>query len=786
MMNACKFSPTAILASLSQQSAMSRQGNALFKLSRLGASILAISMGSTSVFAAQSVMDEVIVTAQKRDQDLQDVSVAVSAFSGDAIEKMGFEEGMDIIAQVPNMNFFAIFGEASSPSISLRGISLVNYSDSWEAPIAMYVDDVYRGNPAGSAIQLFDLTRVEVLRGPQGTLYGRNATGGLVHYISNEPTDEFDASASLQYGSYSQKIFEGMLSGPITDGVRGRVAIKYNNADGWQKNNADSVNDYGFPVDTGQDLNETNSFGYRAKLAFDIGTDGELLLDVHGSQADQASVGFAHMGYQETPGGDTCSVSLIHKGACTSATFQTTGIEQAGGDYNPEDVSSSVSGGLDTEIDTFGASARFTWAFANGLDLTSITAYESLDKYLQDDGDGVGSGPGFDVFFDEQYTSDAEQWSQEFRLSKSDETTNWVVGLYLYDDERDMSTQNPTEVEFADAALYDFAHREEVVLETQSMALFGQWEWDFAENLTLILGARYTDEERDFEYVRDLSYYNTPTTTTSFSREDSISEDNVSGKIGLDWRPGDNTLIYTSVSTGFRSGGFSASYNSVPEALEPVDSETITNYEVGLKTSFADGAVRLNTAAYMYELKDFQAQLFDTLADGSRILNAGDVTGYGLEAEITASITQNFEVIAGAGFLSTEMESDKSSRVAGDIYEYDGVELPSAPEISYNLVARYYIPLGDAGELALQADYSWQDDHFLQVENDPYSHHESYGIANAKVGWASIDGRYTFELFVNNLADEEYFTYQNTLGDDWGYGVWGKPRTYGARFAWKM
>ncbi len=751
-------------------------------------SFLAILLLSISLplQAQRSVMEEVVITAQKREQSMQDVSIAVSAFSGDAIKKMGFEEGLDITQQVPNMNFFAIFGEASSPSISLRGVSLVNYSDSWEAPIAMYVDDVYRGNPAGSAIQLFDLKRVEVLRGPQGTLYGRNATGGLVHYISNNPTEELESSASVGIGSYSERIVEGMISGPISPGVRGRLAVKVNRADGWQTNNADPVNDYGFPVDTSQDLNETDTWGYRTKLAIDLNSRAELLLDIHGSRADQASVGFAHMGYQQTPGGATCSTARIHRGECTSATFGTTGIEQAGGDFNPEDVSSSVSGGLDTEIDTFGTSIKLDWALNNGLDFTSVTAYETLEKYLQDDGDGVGGGPGFDVFFDEEYTVDAEQWSQEFRLSHADAKTKWVMGLYFYDDERDMRTQNPTEVEFDAAAAFDFAHREDVLLETQSVALFGQWEWDFAERLTLILGARYTDEERDFDYERNLSYYNTPTTTTPTLVKDSISEDNVSGRIGLDWRPRNNTLVYTSLSTGFRSGGYSASYNSVPEALQPVDSEQMTNFEVGLKTLFAEGRVRFNAAAFVYELEDFQAQLFDTLANGGRILNAGDVTGQGFEAELTAQITPDFELIGGIGILSTEMDSNKSSPVAGDIYEYDGVELPSAPELSYNMVARYYISLGDAGELTLQGDYSWQDDHFLQVENDPYSMQESYGITNAKLAWSSSDGRYTVETFVNNLTDEEYFTYQNTLGDDWGYGVWGKPRTYGARFLWRL
>lgn len=750
---------------------------------KIGLSALVLSGLSVPALAQTSVIDEVVVTAQKRSQSLQDVSVAVSAFSGDAIENMGFEEGMDITQQVPNMNYFAIFGEASSPSISLRGVSLVNFSDSWEAPIAMYVDDVYRGNPAGSSIQLFDLERVEVLRGPQGTLYGRNATGGLMHYISKDPTDEFEASASVQLGNYSQRVLETAVSGPLASGVRGRIAVKYNKADGWQTNNADPVNDYGFPVDTGQELNETDTLGVRAKLAIDVGSDGELLLNVHGSKADQASVGFAHMGYQVTPGGATCSISAIHNGQCTSATFQTTGIEQAGGDFNPEDVSSSVSGGLDTEIDTFGTSATLEMTLANGLGFTSITAYQELQKLLQDDGDGVGSGPGFDVFFDEQYTVDAEQWSQEFRLSSESASLNWVAGLYLYDDTRDMSTQNPTEVEFDAAAAIGFAHREEVLLETQSAALFGQLEWFFAQDLSLILGLRYTDEERDYEYVRNVSYYNTPTTTTPTLVRDSLSEDDVSGRIGLDWRPADDLLLYTSLSTGFRSGGYSASYNGIPEAFAPVDSETMTNFEVGAKTTFADGRMRLNSALFTYELEGFQAQIFDTLASGARIVNAGDARAVGFEAELTAQVTTNFEVIAGLGLLSTELDSDISSPVAGDIYSYDGAELPSAPELTYNVVARYYIPLGDAGELALQADYNWMDNHFLQVENDPYSHHESYGLANAKVSWVSVDGRYRADVFMNNVTDEEYFTYQNTLGDDWGYGVWGKPRTYGASFA---
>jgi len=731
---------------------------------------------ATAGFAQQSVLEEITVTAQKRAQDLQDVSVAVTAFTGDAIEKMGFEEGLDITQQVPNMNFFAIFGEASSPSIGLRGISLVNFSDSWESPVALYVDEVYRGNPAGSAIQLFDLERVEVLRGPQGTLYGRNTTGGLVHYISRNPTEEPVASASLRLGTYSERILEGMVSGPLSDRVRGRVAVKYNKNDGWQTNHA-TVNDLGLEIDNSRKLNETDNLGYRAKLDIDIGAESGLLLDVHGSTADQQSVGFAFMGYQDPGDGSRCSIDRIQNGECTSvqtgALAGITGQSAAGGNWDPEHVASSASEGLATKIDTFGVSARLTVPF-DAFDLTSITAWETLDKFMQDDGDGTAA-----VWFDEQYSADARQFTQELRLNGATDTSNWVAGFYFYDDSRDLVTGAPTT---ADEAPFGVFHREDVALETLSWAVFGQFEYDLTDEFTLITGLRYTDEDRDFDYLSGSASFGTPNLAVT----DDLSEEAVTGRIGLDWRPFEDTLVYGSFATGFKSGGFSGSYNQIPEAFLPVNGEDITNVEVGLKSTFADGRARLNMAAFAYEVEDFQAQVFLTVANGSQITNAGDVSGRGMEAELFFRPTENFELIAGVGLLDTEISSDISFPVAGTEFSLDDNETPSAPELTYNVVGRYYLPLGDRGEMVFQADYAWQDDHFLQIENDPFSHHDSYGIANARIGWYSPEGRFSVEVFAENLGDEEYFTYQNTLGGDWGYAVWGKPRTTGVRFIWKM
>jgi len=726
------------------------------RLLTLSAALIA-SLPPLVIAEQQSVIEEISVTAQKREQSVQDVSVAVSAFSGDAIDRMGFEEGLDITQQVPNMNFFAIFGEASSPSISLRGISLVNFSDSWESPVSIYVDDVYRGNPAGSAIQLFDLERVEVLRGPQGTLYGRNTTGGLVHYVSRKPTEEFAATASLGVGSYSERILEGAVSGPLSDSVRGRVAVKSTVNDGWQTNTV-----------SGDKLNDTDNFGYRAQLDFDLGDSGGLLLNVHGSSADQQSVGFAHMGYLEAPleNAATCSVSRIQNGECTSATFGMTGAEAVNGHFDPEHVAASASDGLATEIDTFGSSATLSWDFDN-FSLTSISAYEELDKFLQDDGDGTPI-----IWFDEQYAVDAEQYTQEIRLNGSTDNSTWVTGFFYYKDDRGLVTEAPTT---ADGLL----HREIVALDSESWALFGQLEYDLGTELTLVTGLRYTEEERDFAQDSGPSFYD------PLSVEDDLSESATTGRIGLDWRPSDVTLAYASLSTGFKSGGFSGSYNASLEATRPVKSEDITNVEVGVKTTLAD-RFRVNAAAFHYTVEGYQAQVFLTVVDGSVITNAGDVTGTGAEIEITAPVGDNFELIAGAGWLDTEFDSDQIFQVAGDSYTLDGNELPSAPELTYNLVARYYLDLGGSGELVFQGDYAWQAEHFLQIENDPYSRHDSYGLANARVSWHSPADTYSVEGFVRNLADERYFTYQNTLGSDWGYGVWGQPRTAGVRFNWSL
>jgi iron complex outermembrane receptor protein len=655
------------------------------------------------------------------------------------------------------MTYFAIFGKDVNPSITLRGLGLVNFSDSWEAPVSTYTDGVYIGNPSGSAVQLFDLERVEVLRGPQGTIYGRNTTGGLVHHISKKPTDELDAGLSIQLGQFNERIFQGFVSGPLGNAVRGRLAVKSNTADGWQTNTFN-----------GNDLSTTDTLGYRAQLEFDLSDSATLLLNVHGSTVDQQQAGFTFAGYLEDDLVTQCSVVDINAGRCRTATAglgQVSGLEATGGLWGPEFSASSESD-IPVEIDTFGASATLNWGFDN-FELISITAYEELDKFTTDDADGTEA-----IWFDERYNADDEQFTQEIRLQGGQDRLYWVAGLYYYDESRKLQTAAPI-----NERVFATFHREGVDLDTESVAVFGQIEYKLSDQLTLQLGGRYTDESKDFAVETGPSFFAPVNGTLS------LSEDAITGRIGLDWHPNENTLVYGNVSTGFKSGGFNGSFLAAIEAAGPVTAEDIVNFELGWKTSLADGRVSLNTALFAYEVSDYQVQVFQDLSAGSFIRNAGDVNGTGLEIELAARVTENFELILGAGYLDTEFDSPSSLffTVAGVDYTLDGNTLQGAPELSFNGVARYSI-----NNFAFQIDYAWQDDQFLQTENDPFSLEEAYGIANAKISWTSDDSRYTFEAFVKNLANEEYRNYQNTLGSDWGIISWGRVRSSGVRFIWKM
>jgi iron complex outermembrane receptor protein len=258
-------------------------------------------------WAQQAVIEEIVVTAQKRTEKLQDVGISMSAFSSEDVKAFGFDDGLQVSEQVPNFNFDAAFGPSGPPQLSIRGISILDFSDSNESSVAMYFDEIYKGTVAGQNAQLFDIERIEVLRGPQGTLYGRNTPGGVVHFISKQPTEDFEAGASFQYGSFDQKIIEGFISGPLSDNFRARVAFKYNEDDGYQDN-----------VFTGTDFAQTDIMAVRGIVEWDISDALTMTGKVYYSDSDSEYPGHGFFGTLDPVTGAPCSLARIEASECAT------------------------------------------------------------------------------------------------------------------------------------------------------------------------------------------------------------------------------------------------------------------------------------------------------------------------------------------------------------------------------------------------------------------------------------------------------------------------------------
>ena len=708
-----------------------------------------------------SLMEEVTVTAQKREQNLQDVSLAITAFSGETIKNLGFQSSVDIVAQAPN-TFFRPTGPTAI--FSIRGINLLDFGDANEPPIGFYRDEVYRGTVAGQASQIFDLERVEVLRGPQGTLFGRNTTGGLVHFFTARPTEEFEGYAEIQYGSHNQKILEFAVSGPLSERVRGRFSMKYNKDDGWQENQFN-----------GADFAATDVISGRAQLEIDLNEDANLLLRFEGTEQENTHQGYGHFGLQDPSTFAPCSQGMVRSSQC----IDFSGLLGFGppGSFNdpspnPDEIFSEESD-LPSNIDLYSTSATLTWKFEH-FDLTSITAYETVEKELEEDVDG---GPFYPLTF--LYEIDASQISQELRLSGETEHIRWVVGGFYFDDEKeDGFISIPGVIPLFGTTL---GFQNEYEQETTAWALFTQTEWDLSEQVTLIGGLRYSDEEKDLFITDSL-------TAGNFQDKEELSTENLTGKIGLEWRPNDDVMAYASISTGFKSGAFNTSLVASGEAA-PVGEEEITSYEVGIKTTLWDGRLRLNASAFYYDYEDVQSVAATATPGGgfpvTRFINAGDATVQGLEADMLFQPTDNLEMSLAVGVIDSEIDADSTVTIDG--FQLDGNELPMTPSLSLNGLIRYHIPTDNSGTFTLQSDFRWQDDVKLRVDNDPLDTQKDYGVLNLRASWSSPSERYYATIFGENVTGEEYFEHAFSINTFGLQGViWGKTEWYGVKFGMRF
>jgi iron complex outermembrane receptor protein len=732
-----------------------------------------------------SALEEVVVTAQKREQNVQDVGVAVTAVSDAALELMGPLDHTALAKTVPSVQIFSY--APNSTIINVRGVSQTDFSDIQEAPVAFYNDEVYVAQLGAIAGQMFDLQRVEVLRGPQGTLFGRNATGGLVQVVSRRPTDSWEGYATVTGGDFGQLTVEGAVGGPLSAGARMRIAAISSTNDGYIDR-----------LSGGDDLGNTDFAGGRGQLEFDVGEHGLLRLSAQYMRNDEERGSAVHGAVSRQ---DADGVGVYVR---SDEDFYGTGPGRNPFGYAyPSDVFSNeadFTGVFDREYASY--TARYEHDLG-GVQLVSITNYQEMDKTGRNDFD---ASP--DALVQGGVSLDYDQFSQELRLSGASERLNWVVGGYYLSINHDALSSV-----VADAAYFEFVLGAPPGLlfqtidysadqETESYALFAQGEYALNDTFTLVLGGRYSNDDKSYVFTSTTftpAFFSQQIYDFNARRPDLADQtfDNWSGKLQLEARPNDDLLLFVGVNRGTKAGGFNApntfpSSDTIfdPVALEAalaafdegmvIDQEVLTSYEGGFKWTFASDRATLNGTLFHYDYDDYQS--FQYIAANSIIRNV-DAELAGAELELTARLAPNFDVTA---FVTHMFDATIEDLVMpfGRVTDRD---MPQSPEWSAGVMASLAVPLGDLGSLILATNWKYNSDMYLNAFNAEVDHEDAYTVGDVRVSFVTQAGNLELAVFANNITEEEYrvFVADNSFAAT-VEEVYGRPRWVGASLTYRF
>lgn len=706
----------------------------------------------------KGVLEEVVVTAQRRSENILDVPISITAITGDRIEAMGIRTPIEMMAQVPNVSFQLPTAKTGFPIFNIRGVTMLDFTDTNESSVAIYVDDVYLGSPSIQNGQLFDIERAEVLRGPQGTLFGRNATGGLVHFITRKPTEEFEGMVTVGFGKYDDYNVEAVLSGPFGDNVRGRLAVFGRQRDGWQKN---------IYIGGGSDVGDIDkNVAVRGTLEIDASENLELSASLHYGKLEGENEMRGFFGKGDPLTGEICSIEDIFASKCVD--LAATGYFDPYGD--PEIVASELPA-QQIDNESYGGWFRLEWDLGFAT-LTSITAYDTVDKFQLLDAD-VSPAEIYALYF----TVEHDQWNQEFRLTGDTDDVNWVAGLYYYQDDRFFTNGFPQLF----GSYGSFAYQD-----IQTWAGFAQATWAVTDTVNLTAGGRYTQDEREASQIATVlgAVPGTDQGFQLFNTSRSFDGDKFTWRLAVDWHLSPEHMLYGSISTGFKSAAFNTLYPGSEALVTTAGPENVTSYEIGVKGSVSSVPLSYNVAAFYTDYKDVQAagtQIIDGQSV-SVLSSIGDADLAGVEAELTAAPADGLFITFGFGYMDAEYITDPDATFNGTLL--NGNRPVVTPKYNINGSIRYEYPLANASSLHAMLTYRWADDIFFGPDNLPTEAQSSYGLLNLFAGWTSPSGDFSVDCFVKNATDEWYFTH----GIDGNYFLpgaatmtWGMPRTWGVK-----
>jgi outer membrane receptor protein involved in Fe transport len=771
-------------------------------------------------------IEEVIVTAQKKAQSINDVGMAITAFSGDAMKELGVSDTTDMAALTPGLTYTSVF--FGPPIYTMRGVGFKDTSYNASATVGVYVDEAAIAYPIMTLGAVLDLERVEVLKGPQGTLYGRNNTGGAINYIANKPSEEFEAGITASYGRYNTFETEGYINGALSENVRGRLAVSTTQSnEGWQRN-----------VVTGDRLGEQDNSALRLSLAADLNQDLDALLQVGWWQNKS-----------DAPGGQVVRAAYQSPGNAGVIAVMEPWIEAFTADGEDNKVAGWTPGqDLSNNMDSTSVTLRLNYAINETLNLTSISSFAQFEDdggrrdiggfgvpnadaavFLMgpdltgnlNDGNPIPLAPETEwpwvANFLLENDAEIDTFSQEIRLSAEYENMSWIAGLYYAQDEvRSIVTQHiplTTNSNGLGGGVINFGSAvQDGISETETIGLFVHTEWQLGDDFRLTAGLRYSDDKNDYSNcLRDggdglfgqlfgLGPGQCVTRLSSGDRglfEDSLSEDSISGRLNLDWFVNDDIMAYASFSRGFKAGSFPNNAATVAGQLAPVVQEELNAYELGFKATLDEGAMQLNGSVYYSDYTD--KQLLGVAEDPvfgvlRRLVNVPESEIYGAELDVQWQPMDGLFLSAGAAWVDTEVKGDfLAPNAFAQVINYGGSKFTDTADLQLTALINYEWPINDSINAFIGADASYTDDMHADYEPgrmiegvdasaptqlDSAFLIDGYTLVNARLGIASSEETWRLMLWGRNLTDEFYVNnVRNNLDTIVNYV--GMPRTYG-------
>ncbi|MHA7817841.1 MAG: TonB-dependent receptor [Pseudohaliea sp.] len=746
----------------------------------------ALALAVTAAASGAAEIEEVVVTAQKRAQSIQDVPISITAFSGDFLEENGLDTIEDVATMTPNF-YISSSSQQTNTRITIRGIASAG-NNAIEPSVGVFIDGVYYPRPGSVIGQLIDIESFEVLRGPQGTLFGRNTPMGALNITTRSPSFEPEAMIQGGLGNYGAAEIGAMASGGITDAVAGRLTVKYVERDGF----ADNLYD-------GKEVGARDDLVLRGKLLWDLSDRLSATITADYAEINAENGAIEVLNSTRNPIFDATSTALYGATPTTADSFDWK-INQDHRDQLEDEQS-----GLALDIN---------YGLGNGSTVRSITAYREWRANVVESALRLPTN-----LLPRNTEYETTTYSQEVQLlSPGGETVDWVAGAFWYREEYDIyqsfdagdSFCVPTVAGLAGpgAAALCAAGQQVPITDTvfaqelDSVAVFGQATWNVNDALAITLGGRWTRDEKDGDFVQTLynpfgSLVRAPEEVLAMTVDDS----QFTWFANASWFASEGTMLFATASTGYKSGGFNSegaasALGSERRVFAPEDTE---NLELGIKSTLLDGAMTANATLYRTDIVDFQDRAFDGLS--FNVVNAGKIRQQGLEADINWSPINALRFVVGIGYLDSEyLEFDGAPGLpGGPVQDLEGERRNFSPEWQTSLAADWTGSLGGNLEWFAGLSYSWIDEQNVGAvsNNNPQTVQDSYGLMNGRLGLRDAGGAWEVTLFGNNLTEEGYCIqmFDQPFGAALGAldpanntivqrCVLGDPRTYMARFSY--